>query len=239
MRTVQRKAQEVAARERMFVGLALEMVKRVGFHNLTLGKLATEAGYSKGTVYNHFTCREDLLIELSTENARQQLRYYQAVADLPLGGVSALYALALAYLRHAEVSPVLFESSITARTEAVCALASEERMRRRDLVESQMAQVVSSVVDRTVTERAFDNAHLTPDVAVDALRSSILGYAATHLLSERFLWSTERDAESQLLTLAAMVHGLGWPYLGLDELRALQRTVVGVVDGSPSDVYVG
>src|SRR2546423_13232580 len=115
MRTTQRKAQEVAERDQALVRLALGMISKEGFHNLTLGKLAQEAGYSKGTVYNHFTCREDLLIELSAESARRQLRYFQAIADLPWDGVTSLYGMAFAYLRHAAVAPVLFECSITAR----------------------------------------------------------------------------------------------------------------------------
>ncbi|MFJ6212085.1 TetR/AcrR family transcriptional regulator [Streptomyces sp. NPDC092296] len=214
----------------MLVRLALEMIDRSGFHDLTLGKLAAEGGYSKGTVYNHFTCREDLLIELSAESARRQVRYFQAIADLPWSGAWALYGLALAYMRHAEVAPVLFECSITARTDSVCAVASEERLKRRDLVESQMVQVVSAIVERAMTEGSFDNPHVSPAVAVDALRSYILGYGAMHLLSSRFVWSTLEESQSRLPVLASVVSGLGWPRLEADELTSVQRVVVGVVD---------
>jgi AcrR family transcriptional regulator len=229
---VQRKAKEVAERDQALVHLALEMVERDGFHNLTLGRLAAEAGYSKGTIYNHFTCREDLLIELSAESARRQLRYYQAVADLAWGGVQALYGLMLAYMRHAEVAPVLFECSITARTDAVCGAASDVRLKRRDLVEAQMSQVVGSVVERAVVEGPFTNPHVSPAVAVDALRSYILGYAAMHLLSRRFLWATEGDPRDRLLVLASMVQGLGWPRLEAEELASIQEVVTDIVDAS-------
>ncbi|MEZ0092835.1 TetR/AcrR family transcriptional regulator [Streptacidiphilus sp. EB129] len=229
MRTTQRKAQEVADREQMLVQLALEMIRRDGFHNLTLSRLAEESAFSKGTVYNHFTCREDLLIELSAESARRQLRYFQAIADLPWGAVQTLYGLALAYMHHAEVSPVLFECSITARTDAVCALASENRLLRRDLVESQMAQIIGAVVERTVSGGAYANPNLPPPVAVDALRSYILGYAAMHLLSRRFQWAQEQDQASRLHTLASMMQGLGWPALGIQELTTTQKVVTDVM----------
>jgi len=235
MRTVQRKAKEVAERDKALVQVALDMVERDGFHNLTLAKLAEAAGYSKGTIYNHFTCREDLLIEMSAESARRQLRYYQAVADLAWGGVPALYALMLAYMRHAEVAPVLFESSLAARTDAVCAAASEVRLKRRELVEAQMAQVVGSVVERAVVEGPFENPHLTPAVAVDALRSYILGYSAMHLLSRRFLWAAEESLRDRLQALAATVHGLGWPLLEADELTSIQQVVNEIVDVANKD----
>ncbi|GAA2050247.1 TetR/AcrR family transcriptional regulator [Nocardiopsis rhodophaea] len=230
MRTAQRKAKEVAERERMLVRLALEMISKDGFHNLTLGKLAAEASYSKGTIYNHFTCREDLLIELSAESARRQVRYFQAVVELPWDAVRRLYGMALAYMCHAETDPILFECSITARTDAVCALASEERLRRRDLVEAQMAQIVGSVVECTTKEGLFDNHELSAAVAVDALRSYILGYASMHLLSPRFLWNQETEQETRLPVLASLVHGLGWPRLGREDLALVQRAVVRVVE---------
>ncbi|MGP3770650.1 TetR/AcrR family transcriptional regulator [Streptomyces sp. SDT5-1] len=222
----------MAERDQSLVRLALEMVERDGFHNLTLGRLAAEAGYSKGTIYNHFRSREDLLIELSTESARRQLLYYQNIADLAWGGVQALYGLMLAYIRHAEVAPILFECSITARTDAVCGAASEARLKRRDLVEAQMSQVVGSIVERAVTEGPFDNPHISPAVAVDALRSSILGYAAMHLLSRRFLWAAEESPRDRLLVLASMVHGLGWPRLDAEEMVPIQRAVADIVEAA-------
>ncbi|MFG2648489.1 TetR/AcrR family transcriptional regulator [Streptomyces sp. NPDC048436] len=229
MRTTQRKAQEVADRDQMLVHVALGMICTDGFHNLTLGKLAQQAGYSKGTVYNHFTCREDLLIELSAESARRQLRYFQAIADLPWDGVRSVYGMALAYMEHAVVAPELFECSITARTDAVCRIASEQRLARRDLVESQMSQVVGYAVERSLAEGAFHNDEVEASVAVDALRAYILGYAAMHLLSRRFLWAGEEGLEGRLKVMTSMVGGLGWTRLGIPELKKLHRTVTDIV----------
>jgi AcrR family transcriptional regulator len=230
MRTTQRKAQEVAERDQKLVRVALDMASRDGFHHLTLGKLAEEAGYSKGTVYNHFTCLEDLLVELSAESARCQLRYFQAIADLPWDGVRSVYGMALAYMRHAEVAPVLFECSITARTDAVCQAASEQRLKRRDLVEAQMAQVVGYAVERSVAEGGFANAEVQAAVAVDALRAYILGYAAMHLLSRRFVWSGEGGLDARLKVMTSMISGLGWARLAAEDMAGLHREVAGIVD---------
>ncbi|MFC5722754.1 TetR/AcrR family transcriptional regulator [Streptomyces gamaensis] len=239
MRTTQRKAREVAERDQALVRLALDMVSKEGFHNLTLAKLAQEAGYSKGTVYNHFTCREDLLIELSAESARRQLRYFQAIADLPWDGVKSVYGMAFAYLRHAVVAPVLFECSISARTDAICRMASQGRMERRDLVESQMAQVVGFAVQRTVADGAYSNPGVPTAVAVDALRAFIFGYATMHLLPRRFRWAEEEGLEERLLVMASMVHGLGWPRLEKEELLAVHRVVVDVVDRTTRECQTG
>ncbi|MFJ9105818.1 TetR/AcrR family transcriptional regulator [Streptomyces sp. NPDC102405] len=240
MRTTQRKAQEVAERDQKLVRVALDMAGRDGFHNLTLGKLAEEAGYSKGTVYNHFTCLEDLLVEISAESARRQLRYFQAIADLPWDGVRHVYGMALAYMRHAEVAPMLFESSLTGRaTDAVCQVASEQRIKRRDLIEAQMAQVVGYAVERSVAEGGFDNAEVEAAVAVDALRAYILGYAAMHLLSPRFLWSGEKALDARLKVMTSMISGLGWTRLAADDVAKLYGEVAGIVDSITAQHAVG
>ncbi|MBO1331451.1 TetR/AcrR family transcriptional regulator [Streptomyces sp. VRA16 Mangrove soil] len=225
MRTAQRKAFEVAERERLLLRTALDVIARDGLHQLTLGRLAQEAGYSKGTVYNHFTCREDLLVELATESTRRQSRTFQAVADLPWSGVRALYGLAFAAMRHAETQPALFESSVTALTDAVAAAASGERLERRFLVDGQIAQIVASVARRTLREGDFSHPTLPAEVAADALRSAVLGYAVTHLLSRRFQWGDARARDSRPAVTSALVHGLGWPRLGAAELAEVQRAV--------------
>ncbi|MYW64265.1 TetR family transcriptional regulator [Streptomyces sp. SID8379] len=225
MRTAQRKAYEVAERERRLLRTALDVIARDGLHQLTLGRLAQEAGYSKGTVYNHFTCREDLLVELATESARLQSRSFQAVADLPWNGVRALYGLAFATMRHAETGPALFESSVTALTDAVAGAARQERLERRFQADRQITRIVLSVVERTVREHEFAHPSLPADVAVDALRSAVLGYAVTHLLSHRFQWGDPRARDNRPAVTASLVHGLGWPRLGTAELAEVQRAV--------------
>ncbi|MCX3063679.1 TetR/AcrR family transcriptional regulator [Streptomyces beihaiensis] len=239
MRTSQRKAQEVADRDQKLVHAALGMIRSDGFHNLTLAKLAQRTGYSKGTIYNHFTCREDLLVELSAESARLQLRYFQAIADLPWDGVRSGCAMALAYMEHAVFAPELFECGISARTDAVRRLASEQRLKRRDLVESQLAQVVGYAVERIVSEGAFHNDDIGVNAAVDALRAFVLGYATTHLLSHSFAWAGEEGVDGRLKATASVMRGLGWARLDVTELRRLHRTVADIVrtvaDGHAQD----
>ncbi|MCQ4214733.1 TetR/AcrR family transcriptional regulator [Streptomyces longispororuber] len=225
MRTAQRKAYDVAERERRLLRTALDVISRDGLHQLTLGRLAQEAGYSKGTVYHHFTCREDLLVELSAESLRRQSRAFQSVAELPWDGVRALYGLAFAAMRHAETQPALFESSVTALTDAVLGAASQERLDRRRLVAEQTTRIVVAVVERTVREGEFGHPELPAEVAVDALRSAVLGYAVTHLLPRRAAPADARARDSRPAITASLVHGLGWPRLGAAALAEVRRAV--------------
>lgn len=231
MRTAKRRAREVAARERSFVKLALALIEREGFHNLTLGGLAEESGYSKGTVYNHFTSREDLLIELSRESFRRQLQCFQELVDLPWGSVRQLYGLTIAYLRYSQAHPVLFECSVIAHTTTIRSAASTVRMEQRELMEAQISAVVGSVVRRTVAEGSFRGEGVSPEAAVDAVRAQVLGFSLTELDGAKFLWSAEHlESDQWLRVLTATLHGLGWPALPLDEVYSLDEVVRELVE---------
>lgn len=225
MRTVRRKAREVADRERLLLELALRIVRDEGFHALTLGRLADRAEYSKGTVYNHFTSREDLLIELSAESVRRQLRAFRAVDDLPWDDVRKLYAIAVAYVRFAEQSPTLFECGALGRSEYTAALASAYRLERRDLLEAELALLVTGIGGRIVAEGRYGGDDVTPAVSVDAVRSCLLGYALSRLPSSCFPWTDRPDGRTDLRVLSRIVHGLGWPALELTELERVDVTI--------------
>jgi AcrR family transcriptional regulator len=74
------------SREELY-GLALEAAERIveaeGLKNFTVRKVASEIGYSHGTLYNIFADLDDLIVHL---NGRTLDALYQALKDIPLDG---------------------------------------------------------------------------------------------------------------------------------------------------------
>ena len=103
------------SREELY-GLALDAAERVlqaeGPKNLTVRKVASEIGYSHGTLYNIFTDLDDLIVHL---NGRTLDALYQALKDIPLDGgpETALTRLSKGYIaftrRHRNRWSLLFE----------------------------------------------------------------------------------------------------------------------------------
>lgn len=81
MSTMTRKQREVKEREQMLLGLARQMLVEEGFAGLNMDRLAERAEYSKGTIYQHFSAKEDLVAALATQSteARHEL-FSKAVA---------------------------------------------------------------------------------------------------------------------------------------------------------------
>ena len=62
--TVTRKQREIAQREDLILETARKMLLERGYLGLTMDRIAEEIEYSKGTVYQHFSSKEDLISTL-------------------------------------------------------------------------------------------------------------------------------------------------------------------------------
>ena len=58
------KQREILEREKLFLEVARALFLRDGFHGVTIGRIARETGFSKGTIYQRFSCKEELIVEL-------------------------------------------------------------------------------------------------------------------------------------------------------------------------------
>jgi len=72
MSNLTRKQREIAERHNHFLSIARELLRDEGFHQLSMDKVAELAEYSKGTVYQHFNCKEEMVGQLCI-NALQRL----------------------------------------------------------------------------------------------------------------------------------------------------------------------
>lgn len=70
-----RKKHELRKREELFLQVARRLLLERGFHGLTMDRIAEETGYSKGTIYLHFGCKEELLLELGKRSRRERLDF--------------------------------------------------------------------------------------------------------------------------------------------------------------------
>jgi len=64
MSVMSRKQREIAERHNHFLAIARQILHEEGFHQLTMDRVADLAEYSKGTVYQHFNCKEEILGQL-------------------------------------------------------------------------------------------------------------------------------------------------------------------------------
>lgn len=68
MKSEERKHRRNNRKEKAFLAVARNMLQTNGFNGITMEKVAEAADYSRATIYNHFSSKEDLILALALEN---------------------------------------------------------------------------------------------------------------------------------------------------------------------------
>lgn len=66
------KKREIIRREHLILDIASRLLIKGGYHGLTMAQIANKANCSKGTVYKHYKCKEDIIVALATESVDKQ-----------------------------------------------------------------------------------------------------------------------------------------------------------------------
>src|SRR5258707_11868569 len=78
--TAARKERERAAREELMIDHATRLLLKDGYQNLNLDVLAQAIEYSKGTIYLHFSTKEDLALAVSTRVLKERADLFERAA---------------------------------------------------------------------------------------------------------------------------------------------------------------
>src|SRR5579859_1374332 len=65
MSTMTRKQREIRDREERILDVALGMLEGDGYLGLNMDRIAEALEYSKGTIYQHFSCKEEIVLSLA------------------------------------------------------------------------------------------------------------------------------------------------------------------------------
>ena len=71
-----RKQREVREREQLLLQIARKMLIEHGYAGLSMDQLAEAAEYSKGTIYQHFESKEDLVTALAIESMERRVELF-------------------------------------------------------------------------------------------------------------------------------------------------------------------
>lgn len=76
MGTLTRKQREVREREQLLLDVARKMLIEQGYAGLSMDQLADATEYSKGTIYQHFSTKEDLVTALAIESMERRVELF-------------------------------------------------------------------------------------------------------------------------------------------------------------------
>ena len=81
MDTMTPKQREISQREDKILEIARGIVVKEGYHGLNMDRIADAVSYSKGTIYNHFSCKEEIIIALAAKTAAKRVELFRRAAE--------------------------------------------------------------------------------------------------------------------------------------------------------------
>lgn len=205
--------QALEAREEEIMLTALSIMAEGGVAGLTIDKLVAKLPYSKGTVYNHFTCKEDLLTGLCNRSVRNVAELFCRAVSFEGKSRERMLAIGYAYMLHSLLNPTEFMLVISAKTPAVREKSTEKRQEEHLALESKLLGSILQIITAGVSSGELKlQAHLSPPQVAFSLWSMSFGtIALLHETLDRCSVRTEMNLERELINHSnLLLDGLNW-----------------------------
>ena len=125
MATSARRLRDNQQREALILDVARGMLLESGYLGLHMDRIAEATEYSKGTIYQHFSCKEEVMIALCIQNVEKQVGLFERAALFRGRSRERLSAIAEAfeifvqlYPQHFQITQIIFNASIRDKTSA-------------------------------------------------------------------------------------------------------------------------
>lgn len=230
MVTSTRKERERLEREAKILDLAQSMLRQVGYHGLSMDRIAAEMEYSKGTIYQHFPNKEEIILALANQALEQRIAMFQQAATCSPKSRERIAGIGAAAEEFVERYPQHFAVEQIIRSASMWEKTSEERRNFMRSCEQRCLQIVSGVVRDGVAQGDLGlPANTTPEELVFGLWSLNFG-AYTVITSSDTL--EENGIANPIATLRRsqnlLLDGYGWRPLStevdydqvMDQVRA-------------------
>ncbi len=227
MGTRERRQREFETREQLFLDTARQLIREEGLLTLQMARLARVCDYATGTLYQHFSSKEDLLVALASQRLNEHCALFCKVAEWDAPTRDRMFALTVIDECFSRLHPTYSKLMQYVFTEVVWETSSLER---REALTAHLAPVIKAITG--VVEEAIEREEV--DAGVLNAQEMMLGpWAVCHgmqsLLQTRGLLA-QLDIRAPRETIYAhaqiLLNGMNWqPLFDLGDQAALDAKV--------------
>jgi len=164
METFTRKQREIREREQLILNVSRRMLLERGYLGMTMDRIAEEVEYSKGTIYQHFTCKEDILTALCIQTDIVVLEMFNRAATFQGRTRERMAAMGEAYELFFRLHPDHFRSAQVIVSASIQAKASPEKVEKLRGLENQCQGIFGGLVRDAIAQGDLKmSGALTPD----------------------------------------------------------------------------
>jgi len=166
------KQQEIKLREKRILAVSRKALAEHGYHGLSMERIAATVEYSKGTVYNHFSNKEEIIVALAIEALSIRLAMFKRAAQFKGGSRFRILAIGQASEKFVQDFTDFFMLEQILKLPSVRQKISEERQHKIHGIEVQCMGIVAGIVrDAVAAEDLVLPAGSTPEKLVFGLWS--------------------------------------------------------------------
>lgn len=150
MSTASRREREFAEREELILEHARQLLRQHGYLGLNLDRLAEAAEYSKGTLYQHFETKEDIILGIAIGSMQLRTQFFRRAGEFNGHSRERILAVGVADDIITELYPEHFQICQMVKMPSIMEKTSEERRGRMALCESSCFTTVKKMVEEAV-----------------------------------------------------------------------------------------
>lgn len=210
--------QKKVDREQELVDLAVIILNKEGFAGLSLEKLTAQSKYSKGTIYNHFSSKEDCLSALCIRAVSSILTLFNRALSFNGNSREKAVAVHYAYQLYARLEPTLFMAVLSSKAPGVREKTSVERTQVMDALEFEINNFSDAMFKNAVADGSLQiPAHLSIETLTFSNWAMSFGTNALATSATEAKAVNRLDPNTLLLqNISILLDGMNWQPLSMD-----------------------
>ena len=202
----------IADREQELLVIAEKLMEKEGFSGITMDKLVAACNYSKGTVYNHFNSKEDLMCALCIKGIKQGMQLTKRALTFNGNSREKSVAVHFAQRIHSLTHPTLFMCVLNAKSPAVQEKASKDRLNEVAELELEITGLCDTIFQAALADESLS---LSMGIGIDSL--SFTNWAMSFGSNALLIGAADANAIKRidqeyalLFNISIMMDGMGW-----------------------------
>jgi len=148
--TLTRKEREIREREELILCAAQSLIHEHGYNYLSMERVAERVEYSKGTIYNHFASKEDLVCSLSCRCISNLIEIFERAYHYPGSTRERYSAIGLGYSIYHQLHPMDVQNIQIVKNSAVREKVSESKIAEMESLEQKITSIARSIVQQAI-----------------------------------------------------------------------------------------
>jgi AcrR family transcriptional regulator len=145
-----RKQREINEREQLILSAAQSMLHQHGYNYLTMDRVAETVEYSKGTIYNHFASKEDLVCSLCCRCVGNLIEVFERAYHYPGTTRERYSAIGIGYSIYHQLHPLDTQILQIVKNNAIREKISDFKLADMELLEQEITNITSSIVQEAI-----------------------------------------------------------------------------------------